>query len=119
MAKATDSAPAYEELYHNHPVNQHPPSASSSAYAPLPLEDDRHASGLDGSATPLQDLNVTGHTHCEACEKRQDQKDRRQHEKRMCGIVAATFMVALICFMVLGIVFFDGWFDAKKKSRWS
>ncbi|MCJ1385032.1 hypothetical protein MMC17_008150 [Xylographa soralifera] len=117
MVKATDSAPAYEELYHNHPVNQHPPSGSSSAYAPVPLEDDTQSSGRDESHTPLQDLNVMGHTHCDACEKRQDQRERRQHEKRICGIVAATLMVALICFMILGIVFFDGWFDARKKSH--
>ncbi|MCJ1284754.1 hypothetical protein MMC26_004090 [Xylographa opegraphella] len=117
MAKATDSAPAYEELYHNHPVNQHPPSGSTSAYAPVPLDDDPETSGPTESHTPLRDLNGTGHAHCEACDQRQDARDRRQHEKRMCGIVAATVMVAMLCIMILGIVFFDGWFDARKKSH--
>ncbi|MCJ1400174.1 hypothetical protein MMC11_003378 [Xylographa trunciseda] len=118
MAKATDSAPAYEELYHNHPVNQHPPSGSSSAYAPVPLEDDTPSSApLNEPQTPLQDLNAARHAHCEACEERQDRKERRQHEKRICGIVAATFMVAFICLMIVGIVSIDGWYDAKRKSH--
>ncbi|MCJ1418507.1 hypothetical protein MMC32_004855 [Xylographa parallela] len=117
MAKATDTAPAYDELYHNHPVNQHPSSGSSSAYAPVPLEEDTASFGLNEPQTALQDLNVTGHTHCEACDNRQNERDRRQHEKRICEIVAATFMVALICLMILGIVFFVGWFDYRKKSH--
>ncbi|MCJ1292203.1 hypothetical protein MMC34_003753 [Xylographa carneopallida] len=108
MAKASDCAPAYEELYHNH------------SYAPVPLEDDPPSSGMDESQTPLQDLSVTGHTHCDLCEKRRETKERRKHERQVCGIVAAAFMVAMICFMVIGIVpsvFFDGRFAPRKKGH--
>ncbi|OCL11434.1 hypothetical protein AOQ84DRAFT_313889 [Glonium stellatum] len=113
-AAPRESAPAYEELFNDHPVNQHPPSGSSTAYATVPQVDDsefdhsHHHSAPPltptSSETPLRTLGGTPHVHCEACDIQIERREKRHNEQVCCALVAATFMVAFVCLMLLGIV---------------
>ncbi|KAF2251616.1 hypothetical protein BU26DRAFT_561431 [Trematosphaeria pertusa] len=117
-----DAAPAYDDVVHDHPVNQFPPSGSSSGYAVVPQDDDLEQNAgshnhTSRGATPAPPQGGSGfshaltrifepkpHTHCEQCDAQQAARERRENERHCCAMVAATFMMAFICTMILGIV---------------
>ena len=128
-----DAAPSYEDIFHNHPVNQTPPSGSSSSvrslflpsylpssspsvtpipnndqYAPVPSTEEDFGAHAHSTAQ-LQILNEPDssnpHTHCELCDKREDRKANRRKELCCCALVAATFMVAFfVAFLIVEVV---------------
>ncbi|MCJ1227332.1 hypothetical protein MMC12_003987 [Toensbergia leucococca] len=118
MSKATpptdDLAPSYEEIYHNHPVNQTPPSSSATAYASVAQDDDLSEHELESRSQPHQHPRIPDelpfradrsipHVHCEACDSLYERKAKRTKEMRCCQTVAATFVAAFVCMLVAGI----------------
>ncbi|KAF2019860.1 hypothetical protein BU24DRAFT_459487 [Aaosphaeria arxii CBS 175.79] len=114
-----DAAPAYDDVVHDHPVNQFPPSGSNSAYAAVPQDDvELHAHTANqptASPGPAQEpetlaQTIAGvfrpkpHVHCEQCDVQLQARERRENERHCCFMVAATFMTAFFCMMILGIV---------------
>ncbi|KAH6864833.1 hypothetical protein BKA58DRAFT_390908 [Alternaria rosae] len=137
-----EAAPAYEEVFHDHPVNRYAPSGSASAYTTVPQTDDHdielraephnhdhnHTSSsgnpslsttnpetLAQTITNFLRPNAEPHTHCEVCDNQvqTEARRRRESEKYCCTMVAATFMVCFICGMLLGIAIVT--VSAKKK----
>ncbi|KAL2835432.1 hypothetical protein BJY01DRAFT_223705 [Aspergillus pseudoustus] len=111
--KSSDPAPAYEELE----------AQSSSGYASVPQVDDeavhqqhqhqhqyltRHGSTLPAQAT------FQPHVHCEACDGFLQRQQKMRAERFCCGMVAATFMVAFVCILLLGVAFANA-----KKDKWN
>ncbi|KAK1762307.1 hypothetical protein QBC33DRAFT_552257 [Phialemonium atrogriseum] len=114
-----ESAPSYDDLFADHPVNGQPPSGSSEAYTRVPQEDnqearhhDRHSPNeidLEASAsadTPLRTLSGGSkpHVHCDACDKIAARRENRGKEMHCCSMVAATFIVAFVCLTIMGSV---------------
>ncbi|RII19343.1 hypothetical protein CUC08_Gglean002012 [Alternaria sp. MG1] len=123
-----EAAPAYEEVFNDHPVNRCAPSGSASAYATLPQTDDHdielhaqshnHTSSsiaapaissspetLAQTITNFLRPNPEPHTHCEVCDNQVqiEARRRREGEKYCCTMVAATFMTLFVCGMLLGV----------------
>ncbi|KAF2114001.1 hypothetical protein BDV96DRAFT_647489 [Lophiotrema nucula] len=109
-----ESAPSYDELFHDHPVNGHTPSGSTSSYmqvsqddvelahnhtspSPAPAEQESLAQTIAGVFRPKP------HTHCEQCDVQTAAREKREAQQTCRALVAATFMVAFICLMILGI----------------
>ncbi|KAG9190359.1 hypothetical protein G6011_08447 [Alternaria panax] len=134
-----EAAPAYEEVFNDHPVNQYAPSGSASAYTTLPQTDDHdvelhaqpHSHARRSTTVPLASSspetlaqtitnflrpNPEAHTHCEVCDNQvqTEARRRREGEKYCCTMVAATFMTLFICGMLLGVVLVN---MAAKRSR--
>ncbi|KAF2263287.1 hypothetical protein CC78DRAFT_581697 [Lojkania enalia] len=126
-----ESAPAYDELFHDHPVNGTPPSGSRSApqYSAVPQDDvelesgqHNHASSSAASQQQPESLAQTiagvfrpkPHVHCEQCDVQTAARERREAEKHCCAMVAVTFMVGFVCIMVLGIVVANAQIKMKK-----
>ncbi|MCJ1246152.1 hypothetical protein MMC30_003357 [Trapelia coarctata] len=104
----SDSAPSYEDLFHNHPVNQTPPSGSSSSYAAVATAEPDVVEHSH-SQTQLQDLSEPNafkkHVHCELCDERDERRANRRKELQCCAMVAATFVAAfLIVFLIVEVV---------------
>ncbi|KAF2660271.1 hypothetical protein K491DRAFT_589368 [Lophiostoma macrostomum CBS 122681] len=112
-----DAAPAYDDVFHDHPVNQARPSGSASAYATVPQDDvelqaHHHHEHTSPSPAPVETIAQTiagvfrpkPHTHCEACDVQIEAREARANERHCCSMVGATFMVAFVCIMLLGIV---------------
>ncbi|KAF2732588.1 hypothetical protein EJ04DRAFT_440695 [Polyplosphaeria fusca] len=119
LTPTDSSAPSYDDLYPEHPVNGAPPSGSASAYARLPQHDDielsaPHTHDSPSSPAPQQQEGLVQtlagvfrpkpHTHCEACDLQTRHREERDQAKHCCAMVAVTFIMAFICAMVLGIV---------------
>ncbi|PKS05389.1 hypothetical protein jhhlp_008764 [Lomentospora prolificans] len=123
---ASESAPAYDQLFASHPINQQPPRRGfPKAYAPLAQEDDpeeqpqprghqhlHYHNGTNPEAaniaedTPMETVNggARVHVHCEVCDRIAERRERRQNERHCCSMVTTTFIMAFVCLMVLGIV---------------
>ncbi|KAF2464278.1 uncharacterized protein BDR25DRAFT_242968 [Lindgomyces ingoldianus] len=113
-----DSAPAYEDVIQDHPVNQYTPSGSASAYSAVPQDDvEMHAHMHDASPPTPQPQGqeslaqtIAGvfrpkpHVHCKECDVMTQAREQRENEKHCCTMVAVTFIVAFICALLLGIV---------------
>jgi len=119
----SESAPSYDELFADHPVNQQPPAGSSSAYTTVPQnepnnnydahhshDDEQHqpldleAGPLGADVTPLQPVGSKPHIHCEQCERILERRERHDREKHCCSMVGATFIMLFISAMILGII---------------
>ncbi|MCJ1475968.1 hypothetical protein MMC13_004632 [Lambiella insularis] len=133
MSKPTDSAPAYDDLFHSHPANQYPLTGASNSvrrpslnpYAParsphpqyftVSQEDDNPSSTTDDTAshshTALQTFGVKPqeHTHCDACDTLQQQRERQQHSRRTCGMVALVFIALFLCSAIVAVVAINEW----------
>ncbi|CAG5185932.1 uncharacterized protein ALTATR162_LOCUS11442 [Alternaria atra] len=124
-----EAAPAYEEVFNDHPVNRHAPSGSASAYTTIPQTDDhdielharQHNHTHASTTTPVTSSspetlaqtitnflrpNPEPHMHCEVCDNQvqTEARRRRESEKYCCTMVAATFVTLFICGMLLGVV---------------
>ncbi|KAF2184155.1 hypothetical protein K469DRAFT_580505 [Zopfia rhizophila CBS 207.26] len=126
-----ESAPAYEDVIHDHPVNQYPPSGSASAYAAVPQDDVELQAGehnhTSPSPVPRQPetlvQTIAGvfrpkpHVHCEQCDVQMAARERRANERHCCTMVAATFMVGFVCLLLLGIVVAGSVAKTKKHGQ--
>ncbi|KEZ41983.1 hypothetical protein SAPIO_CDS6560 [Scedosporium apiospermum] len=117
---ASESAPAYDQIFASHPVNQAPPQRGfTKAYAPVAQEDDseipqqqqphlHYHNGVDPEAGDAEGEILLGgatpHTHCEACDRIAARRERSDREKHCCSMVAAVFIMAFVCLMVVGII---------------
>ncbi|KAH7366633.1 hypothetical protein BKA66DRAFT_470647 [Pyrenochaeta sp. MPI-SDFR-AT-0127] len=126
-----EAAPAYDDIFDNHPVNRSTPSGSNSGYASVPQDDDVELHAHDHIHQPMSPnpaLNPTSapetfvqtiagvlrpkpqpHVHCEQCDVQLAAKQRLENEKHCCNMVAATFMTALVCIFVGLIVINSVW----------
>ncbi|KAH7113293.1 hypothetical protein B0J11DRAFT_446088 [Dendryphion nanum] len=126
-----DAAPAYNDVFHNHPVNQFPPSGSSSSYRAVPQDDvellAHECSGNQTSPSPAPGQQnetlaqtIAGvfrpqpHTHCEQCDIQTTAREIRDNERHCCTMTAYTFIIAFFCLMIVGIVAFNA---ALKSQR--
>jgi hypothetical protein len=77
------------------------------------IEAENHQHTVDEESHPLQaTIDPTKpHVHCEVCDHRTERREKRKADKDCCMMVGATFMVAIVCLMLLGIVI------AKANSR--
>ncbi|KAF2867530.1 hypothetical protein BDV95DRAFT_502978 [Massariosphaeria phaeospora] len=110
-----DAAPAYDDVFADHPVNAGSAVGGADAYAALPQADTavdmELAAGAhnhthsSASANPhsTAQQSFAPHTHCAECDVQLAARERRANERRCCGLVAATFMVAFGCAMGLGL----------------
>ncbi|KAF2791602.1 hypothetical protein K505DRAFT_248587 [Melanomma pulvis-pyrius CBS 109.77] len=112
-----EAAPAYDDVFHDHPVNQFQPTGSASGYATVPQDDvelQSHHDHTSSSPDPAQPETLiqtlagvfrpTPHVHCEQCDVQTMARERRENQKHCCAMVAATFMVGFVCLMLLGII---------------
>ncbi|KAH7091487.1 hypothetical protein FB567DRAFT_275494 [Paraphoma chrysanthemicola] len=121
-----DAAPAYDDVFGDHPVNRYTPSGSASAYAAVPQDEDveLHAHAHDHSHTtpsPAPGSSIAPqpeslvqtiagvfkpkpHVHCEQCDVQMAARQRRENEKHCCNMVAATFMVGFVCAFIFGVI---------------
>ncbi|KAL6710487.1 hypothetical protein ACN47E_008535 [Coniothyrium glycines] len=115
----TEAAPAYNDVFSDHPVNKYSPSGPTSEYATVPQDDvelqehdHNHHEHASLSSAPAETLAQTiagvfrpkTHVHCEQCDVQTAARQRRENERHCCNMVAATFMTLIICGMLLGIV---------------
>ncbi|KAH7410117.1 hypothetical protein DE146DRAFT_751829 [Phaeosphaeria sp. MPI-PUGE-AT-0046c] len=118
-----EAAPAYDDVFADHPVNQSTSSRSGSGYATVAQDDDieLNAHSHDDTYTPPSPApppqnasesivsTIAGvfkpkpHVHCEQCDVQLAARERRETEKHCCTMVAVTFMVALVCAFIFGI----------------
>jgi hypothetical protein len=131
----SEPAPAYNDVWQNHPVNEHPPPGSSSAYAAVPQDDVELASqqhscvDTPGSSTAAPQegeslaQTIAGvfrpkqHVHCKECDVQTQARERRANERHCCAMVAATFMTAFACLTLLVIVLESLRYGYKKHHR--
>ncbi|KAF2004041.1 hypothetical protein P154DRAFT_427531 [Amniculicola lignicola CBS 123094] len=113
-----EAAPAYDDVFADHPVNGHPPSGSSRAYSAVPQDDVELQAHTHGEATPGSSIGpaesiaqtIAGvfrpkpHVHCDQCDVQLEARERRANEKHCCSMVALTFIAIALCLMILGIV---------------
>ncbi|EEA19404.1 hypothetical protein TMatcc_009537 [Talaromyces marneffei ATCC 18224] len=108
----TDAAPAYEDLFR--------PGNASSGYASIPQNDNdgENNNGIDIEQHPdhvhLHQHHPEervgegeGHTHCTACDGMLERKERRRTQRHCCTMVAATFMVAFVCALIMLLSIFE------------
>ncbi|OAL51645.1 hypothetical protein IQ07DRAFT_598488 [Pyrenochaeta sp. DS3sAY3a] len=121
-----DAAPAYDDVFADHPVNKQGPSRSTSAYAAVPQEDDdvelgAHDHVHSNTPTPAPVLNASEpetfvqtianvfrpkqgpHVHCEQCDKMMTVRLRREAQQHCCTMTSAVFIAAFIC-IFFGVV---------------
>ncbi|KAL3440158.1 hypothetical protein BJX65DRAFT_315071 [Aspergillus insuetus] len=119
--KPMDAAPPYEELE---------AQSSSTRYAAVPqleVDDERHHHShshthehqyLDQSTTSTTTLPAPAtfqpHVHCEACDGFLQRQQKMRAERFCCGMVAATFMAAFVCGLLLGVAIVNG-----RKDKWN
>ncbi|KAK2756083.1 hypothetical protein FQN54_005490 [Arachnomyces sp. PD_36] len=109
--KPNDAAPSYEELFSGHPSNS-TNQQSSGPYTTVPqvdIEEHDHVEhDGDEESLPLHSTTIIDgtkpHVHCETCDQRLERREKRRAAKHCCQMVGATFMVAIVCMMMLGIV---------------
>ncbi|KAF1945604.1 hypothetical protein EJ02DRAFT_395814 [Clathrospora elynae] len=108
-----EAAPAYDDVFSDHPVNRHMPSGSTSAYNAVPQEDDLELHAHDHNHTPstVPDQGPDTfapkpqpHVHCEQCDIQLAARQRSENEKYCCTMVASVFMTLFVCGMLMGIV---------------
>ncbi|CEL08195.1 hypothetical protein ASPCAL11346 [Aspergillus calidoustus] len=54
------------------------------------------------------------HVHCEACDGFLQRQQKMRAERFCCGMVAATFMAAFVCGLLLGVAIVNG-----RKDKWN
>ncbi|OAL01106.1 hypothetical protein IQ06DRAFT_137123 [Phaeosphaeriaceae sp. SRC1lsM3a] len=119
-----EAAPAYDDVFADHPVNKGTSSRSASGYAAVAQDDDieLNAHSHDHTYTPPSPppppqnapesivSTIAGvfkpkpHVHCEQCDVQFAARQRRENEKHCCTMVAATFMAAFVCAFIFGII---------------
>lgn len=67
---------------------------------------DEEAHGHSSVPHPLQNNATEPHLHCEACDKLQEKKNKREAEKYFCKMTAITVIAAFFFATLLGIGFF-------------
>ncbi|KAL2783300.1 hypothetical protein BJX66DRAFT_318792 [Aspergillus keveii] len=117
--KSMDAAPPYEELE---------AQSSSSRYASVPqVDEEPHVHPhphthehqyLDQSTRSTTTLPAPAtfqpHVHCEACDGFLQRQQKMRAERFCCGMVAATFMAAFVCGLLLGVAIVNG-----RKDKWN
>ncbi|KAL2814101.1 hypothetical protein BJX63DRAFT_392921 [Aspergillus granulosus] len=108
--KSSDPAPAYEELE----------ARSSNGYASVPRVDGeplqhqhQHQYLNHNSSTLPTAATFEPHVHCEACDGFLQRQQKMRAERFCCGMVAATFMVAFVCILLLGVAIAN-----SRKDKW-
>ncbi|KAI8939184.1 hypothetical protein NX059_005017 [Plenodomus lindquistii] len=112
----SDAAPAYDDAFNDHPVNEFPPSEPHMAYATVSQNDDiEHLSHDDSSfsaapalaiepesleQTCANTLKLKHHVHCEQCDAQLAARQRRDGEWN-CSILFAVTLVIFCFFAVL------------------
>ncbi|KAL3465620.1 hypothetical protein BJX64DRAFT_285225 [Aspergillus heterothallicus] len=104
--KPSEAAPPYEELE----------AQSSSGYAAVPQVDEeplphqhehrhehRHQYLNQNTTTLPAPASFQPHVHCEACDGFLQRQQKMRAERFCCGMVAATFMAAFVCGLLLGV----------------
>ncbi|KAF2822914.1 hypothetical protein CC86DRAFT_73718 [Ophiobolus disseminans] len=123
QATPQEAAPAYDDVFGDHPVNRFPASGSTS-YAVVAQDDDvelgghthAHESSSSSNTPPPASQpeslaqTIAGvfkpkpHAHCEQCDVQFAARQRRENERHCCNMVAATFMVAFVCAFLFGTI---------------
>ena len=77
------------------------------------IDHHHHHHAVDEESHPSSNnIDLTKpHVHCEVCDRQLERREKRNAEKHCCMMVGATFIVAIVCAMLLGIVI------AKANSR--
>ncbi|KAJ0413139.1 hypothetical protein BJY00DRAFT_68742 [Aspergillus carlsbadensis] len=124
--KPMDAAPPYEELE----------AQSSTRYAAVPQADEEMQENstsqshshthqhdhqyLDQTTTNASTFPAPAtfqpHVHCEACDGFLQRQQKMRAERFCCGMVAATFMAAFVCGLLLGVAIVNGGKDRWKDS---
>ncbi|KAL5366618.1 hypothetical protein BJX96DRAFT_180896 [Aspergillus floccosus] len=100
----TDSAPPYEELdthanYAAVPQNDTLPDEEQPPHRHTYLN---HTAGCsNGPLAPAATFQP--HVHCKECDRFTHRRQKLHAERFCCAMVAATFMVAFFCTMILGV----------------
>ncbi|KAJ6016085.1 hypothetical protein N7540_010676 [Penicillium herquei] len=101
-----EAAPAYEDLFEQRPSNR------ATGYSEVPATDNvdediehhshEHHHGTTTDTIFLRQRDAEAHFHCETCDLRQERREKRLDNERVCKIVAGTFVIIIFCLCAFG-----------------
>lgn len=70
----------------------------------------KHQHQDPSTSIPLSTATTTAaqHTHCELCDHQLERREKLRNQRHCCALVAATFMVAFVCVLLLGVAVVRG-----------
>jgi hypothetical protein len=108
---SNEPAPAYDDVFQEHPVNAQPPTGSTSAYGTVP-SDEPDIELAHNHSTPAN--SSTLHQHCETCDTLTTAREVRANERHCCLWVSIVFMTISVSMLLLGIVAIDAKYKYRK-----